>query len=130
MQKKPRRSSDTGRFSYDGLDRVLHEKARLGIMTSLTTRPEGLVFSELKQLCSLTDGNLARHLEVLADAGLVQSWKGTDGSRPQTLLRVTAEGRERFLEYLGELERVLRDAQSAAQSRRAIGGVPPGFVSA
>ncbi len=130
MQKKPRRSSDTGRFSYDGLDRVLHEKARLGIMTSLTTRPEGLVFSELKQLCALTDGNLARHLEVLADAGLVQSWKGTDGSRPLTLLRVTASGRERFLEYLGELERVLRDAQGAAQSRRAIGGVPPGFVSA
>ena len=57
-KKKSERDEDKGRFAYEGLERVLHEKARLGIMTSLVTRPEGLLFSELKRLCALTDGNL------------------------------------------------------------------------
>ena len=78
-----------GRFAYDGLDRVLHEKARLGIMTSLVTRPEGLLFGELKRLCALTDGNLSRHLDVLREAGLVEVWKGFENRRPQTLCRLS-----------------------------------------
>jgi len=102
-----------GRFSYDGLDRVLHEKARLGILTSLATRPEGLLFGDLRRLCALTDGNLNRHLEVLQEAGLVEVWKRFEGKRPQTLVRLSAEGRRRFLEYLGELEKVLKDAKKA-----------------
>ena len=65
-----------GRFAYDGLDRVLHERARLSIMTSLATQPDGLLFTDLKDLCSLTDGNLSRHLQVLHEAGLVEVWKG------------------------------------------------------
>ena len=65
-----KRTADAaGRYAYEGLDRVLHEKARLGIMTSLATRPAGLSFNELKQLCALTDGNLNRHLDVLHRAG-------------------------------------------------------------
>ena len=47
----------SGRFAYDGLDRVFHEKARLGIMTSLMTRSAGLSFLDLKQLCALSDGD-------------------------------------------------------------------------
>jgi len=43
-------------FSYDGLDRVIHEKARLGLLTSLIAHPKGLAFADLKQLCGLTDG--------------------------------------------------------------------------
>ena len=82
-----------GRFAYEGLDRVLHEKARLGILTSLSTRPEGLLFGDLKRLCALTDGNLNRHLEVLQEAGLVEVWKRFEGRRPQTLVRLGAEGR-------------------------------------
>ena len=58
-------------FSYDGLDRVIHEKARLSVMTSLISHPKGLAFNELKKLCGLTDGNLSRHVQVLAEAGLV-----------------------------------------------------------
>ena len=58
-------------FSYDGLDRVIHEKARLGLMASLMAHPKGLAFADLKQLCGLTDGNLSRHLQVLEEAGLV-----------------------------------------------------------
>jgi DNA-binding transcriptional ArsR family regulator len=119
MAKKPKaeRAEDSGRFAYDGLDRVLHEKARLGIMTSLVTRPEGLRFSDLKHLCSLTDGNLSRHLDVLREAGLVEVWKGFENRRPQTLCRLSAEGRDRFLAYLEELEQVIRDAMPRAAKR-------------
>lgn len=113
-----KKKDDGGRFAYDGLDRVLHEKARLGIMTSLVTQPEGLLFSELKRLCALTDGNLSRHLDVLHEAGLVEVWKGFDNRRPQTLCRLSVDGRKRFLAYLEELEQVLRDALPKA-SRRA-----------
>jgi DNA-binding MarR family transcriptional regulator len=110
VNKKP---SAAGRFAYEGLDRVVHERARLSILTSLATHREGLVFSELKQFCALTDGNLSRHLDVLREAGLVETWKGFEGRRPQTLVRLTRSGRQRFREYLTELERLLEDAQRA-----------------
>lgn len=106
----------TGRYSYAGLDRVLHEKARLGIMTCLVGRANGILFGELKELCSLTDGNLSRHLEVLNESGLIEIWKGFQGKRPQTLVRLSKEGRKRFLQYLAELGKVIRDAIPAAQS--------------
>jgi DNA-binding MarR family transcriptional regulator len=108
--------SDRGsaRFSYDGLDRVIHEKARLGVLTSLIAHPEGLAFADLKQLCGLTDGNLSRHLQVLQDAGLVKISKGYEGNRPHTSCRLTASGRRRFLDYLTVLEQVVRDAAEAA----------------
>ena len=103
-------SERPGRHAYEGLDRVLHEKARLGILTCLITRSEGLVFNELKMLCSLTDGNLSRHLKLLSEAGLIELWKGQGRGRPQTLCRLTDSGRKRFLHYLSELEKVIRDA--------------------
>ena len=90
------RRSRPGRFAYQGLERVLHEKARLGIMTSLVTRPEGLLFGELKRVCELTDGNLSRHLDTLHEAGLVELWKGYENKRPQTLCRLTAPGASGF----------------------------------
>jgi DNA-binding MarR family transcriptional regulator len=105
-----------GRFSYEGLDRVMHEKARLGILASLAAHAGGLLFNDLKQLCSLTDGNLSRHLAVLSEAGLVEIWRGTTGSRPQTMYRLTASGRRRFAEYISVLENVVADAQSEMQS--------------
>lgn len=83
---------EPGRFAYEGLDRILHEKARLGLMTSLFSQTEGLLFNELKKLCSLTDGNLSRHIQVLHEAGLVEVWKGYENRRPQTLCRLTPEG--------------------------------------
>lgn len=100
----------SGRYAYEGLDRLMHEKARLGILTSLLTHPEGVLFAELKQLCSLTDGNLSRHLQALEEAGLVEVWKGFRNRKPQTLCRMSKVGREKFLAYLAELEKVLRDA--------------------
>ena len=112
-------SHDSGRFAYEGLDRALHEKARLGMLTSLVAHPDGLKFGELRALCSLTDGNLSRHLDVLREAGLVEVWKGFEHRRPQTLVRLTPEGRRRFVAYLEELERVVRDALPRAESAPA-----------
>ena len=105
-----------GRFAYDGLDRIMHEKARLGILTSLVTHPEGLVWNELKDLCALTDGNLSRHLTALEDAALVEVKKGFVARRPQTVVRLSAAGRKRFVAYLEELERVVADAAGARES--------------
>ena len=122
MAAKKRQESerhDTGRFAYEGLDRALHEKARLGMLTSLVAHPDGLKFGELRALCALTDGNLSRHLEVLRESGLVEVWKGFERRRPQTLVRLTPDGRRRFISYLEELERVVRDALPKAESAPA-----------
>jgi predicted ArsR family transcriptional regulator len=107
-------------FAYDGLERVIHEKARLGILASLSTHTEGLAFSDLKQFCALTDGNLNRHLLVLQEAGLVEVRKASGGNRPQTLCRLTSQGRRRFVEYIGVLEQVVEDALQAGQTEPAL----------
>ena len=108
--------SQSGRFAYDGLDRVMHEKARLGLLTSLVAHPKGLAFADLKRLCELTDGNLSRHLQVLHEAGLVDVQKGYDQNRPQTICKITPSGRRRFLSYLAVLEQIVRDAAEAADA--------------
>jgi len=82
-----------GRYAYDGLARVFHEKARLSILSSLAANPEGLLFTELRTLCSLTDGNLSRQIQFLQSARLVEVWKRFHNNRPQTLCRLTNEGR-------------------------------------
>ena len=112
-------STSEGRFAYEGLDRVIHERARLSVLTSLLTNPKGLTFGDLKQLCALTDGNLNRHLSVLERAKLVEIVKGHDHNRPQTVCRITANGRKRYLDYLS-------DARAGGQgcskrNRRGIG---------
>ncbi len=89
---------------------MIHERARLSVLTSLITNPKGLTFGDLKQLCGLTDGNLSRHLQVLERENMVDIVKGHDHNRPQTMCRITASGRKRYLEYLSTLEQVVRDA--------------------
>lgn len=116
MSKKRPTSDSPGRFAYEGLDRVIHEKARLSIVTSLATHPAGLIFNDLKDLCALTDGNLSRHLHLLSEAGLIQIWKGFKDNRPQTLCMLTAEGRKRFIEYVTVLENIVTDAVGAEKS--------------
>lgn len=102
--------SGKSRFAYDGLTRVIHERARLSLLTSLLTHPKGLWFGELKDLCALTDGNLNRHLLVLEEAKLVSVNKAVEGNRTQTRCRITAMGRRRYLDYLAVLEQVILDA--------------------
>ena len=104
-----------GRFAYEGLDRVIHERAWLSILTSLITNPNALTFGDLKELCSLTDGNLSRHLRVLESAKIVEIVKGHDRNRPQTVCKITAVGRKRYLEYLSTLEQVVRDAAKGGE---------------
>jgi DNA-binding HxlR family transcriptional regulator len=116
---KPKTPASEGRFAYEGLDRVIHERARLSVLTSLITHPKGLTFNELKQLCSLTDGNLSRHLSVLEKDGIVEILKGHDKNRPQTVCRITASGRKRYLEYLDTLEQVVRDAAKVTEEQPA-----------
>ncbi len=99
-----------GAFAYEGLDRIIHERARLAILSSLASNEAGLTFNDLKDLCSLTDGNLSRQLQLLKDAQLLEIEKGTSGNRPQTICRLTRTGRKRFLEYIAELERVISNA--------------------
>jgi len=111
--------SSGGRFAYEGLDRVIHERARLSVLTSLLTNPKGLAFGDLKQLCALTDGNLSRHLSVLEKAKMVEILKGHDRNRPQTICRITANGRKRYLEYLSTLEQVVKDAAKGTKEERA-----------
>ncbi len=109
---KSRSSQSVAPFAYEGLDRVIHERARLSVLTSLITHPSGLSFAELKQLCALTDGNLARHLQVLEENKMVRITKEGDSGRPQTTVCVTTSGRKRYLDYLTILEKVVRDAAS------------------
>jgi DNA-binding MarR family transcriptional regulator len=116
---KPKSQLSEGRFAYEGLDRVIHERARLSVLTSLITNPKGLAFNELKELCALTDGNLSRHLRVLERAKMVQIAKGQDKNRSLTVCRITPSGQKRYLEYLTTLEQVVRDAANVTDGKAA-----------
>jgi len=113
--------SNEGRFAYEGLDRVIHERARLSVLTSLIANPKGLIFNDLKQLCSLTDGNLSRHLRVLESDKMIEIVKGHDRNRPQTICHITPAGRKRYLEYLSTLEQVVKDAVKGIKDEPAPG---------
>jgi DNA-binding MarR family transcriptional regulator len=115
---------DAGQFAYEGLDRVIHERARLGVLTSLIAHPNGLAFGDLRRMCQLTDGNLSRHLQVLQEADLVEVTKSFEHNRPQTFCRITEEGRARYLDYLGVLEQVVRDAAAAMKADPAFPTLP------
>jgi DNA-binding MarR family transcriptional regulator len=125
-QSSAQKIRERGRFAYEGLERLIHEKARLSILASLASHADGLIFADLKALCALTDGNLSRQITQLQEAGLVEVWKGHRNNRPQTLVRLSKEGRKRFMEYVGVLEEVLADATSAA--RRPTMPIPEGFT--
>lgn len=123
-QKASKRDEQPGRFAYEGLERILHEKSRLSIMTCLMTQPHGLLFNDLKKQCAMTDGNLNRHLDALFRAGYIEVWKKQVSVRSQTLFRVTTTGKKEFLAYLHELERLVQDALPAKQKSVASGNIP------
>lgn len=92
-------------FDFDKLDKTIHEKGRLGIMTLLATRPSW-PFQDLKAELKMSDGNLVTHLRTLHDAGLVAVTKEIF-DRPQTSYSLTAKGRTAFQEYLTVLEQIV-----------------------
>jgi DNA-binding MarR family transcriptional regulator len=125
---KAKAQSSEGRFAYEGLDRVIHERARLSVLTSLVTHPKGVAFGDLKQLCALTDGNLNRHLSVLEKAKMIEIVKQHDRNRPLTVCRITASGHARYVEYLSTLEQVVRDAAKVIEegpAARLVQGLSP-----
>jgi DNA-binding MarR family transcriptional regulator len=93
-------------FDFDKLDKAIHEKARLGIMTLLATRGSW-PFQELKAELNMTDGNLVTHLRILHDAGFVAVTKEVL-DRPQTSYSLTAKGRAAFQDYISVLEQIVK----------------------
>ncbi|HEY8314098.1 MAG TPA: transcriptional regulator [Candidatus Baltobacteraceae bacterium] len=107
----------TAPFAFSGLDRVFHERGRLAICSALVGNPDGATFTHLQEVCDLTDGNLNRHLHALGEMGIVETTRVTGRGRPQTIVRITSGGRERFLAYIDELEAIVRDVQRARKAK-------------
>ncbi len=95
-------------FAYAGLERIFHERGRLAVCTCLVANGAGMRFTDLQDACGLTDGNLNRHLHALAEVGIVTLERLRGAGRPVTIVRISHEGRQRFLAYIDELEAVVR----------------------
>ena len=98
--------------ALEALDETIHQKARLGIMSTLLALGEA-DFRLLKETLGLTDGNLSTHLALLEERGYVAVTKEFRGRKPHTSARPTERGRIAFREYLAALERIIQAAQSA-----------------
>ena len=94
-------------IDFSKLDKVIHEKGRLGIVMLLASRGEPWPFQDLKAELGMSDGNLITHLRTLSKAGYVDSEKVEGDSRPQTHYAMTQAGRQAFEEYLAILESIL-----------------------
>ena len=92
------------------LDRVIHEKGRMAIMSLLAANAE-LSFSELKQQLNMTDGNLTTHIKTLKQAGYVGVTKSVQNRRPLTTCSLTAAGRKAFADYIALLERIVQQSK-------------------
>jgi DNA-binding MarR family transcriptional regulator len=92
---------------YLQLDRVIHEKGRLAIMSMLAASPE-LSFTELRDALAMTDGNLTTHIRALQEAGYVSVAKSFQNRRPLTTCSLTAAGRKTFADYIKLLEQIVR----------------------
>ncbi|MBW2277205.1 MAG: transcriptional regulator [Deltaproteobacteria bacterium] len=89
------------------LSKVIHERVRLAIVSSLAARGK-LTFGELKELLEVTDGNLSVHASILEKNGLIRAVKEFAGRKPRTTFSLTAEGRREFKRYVAEIEQILR----------------------
>ncbi|MDQ2980070.1 MAG: transcriptional regulator [Acidobacteriota bacterium] len=92
------------------LDRIIHERMRLGIVSALAAQ-ETLTFNELKALLRATDGNLSVHARKLEDAGYIVCTKTFEDRMPRSAFRLTAAGRKAFERYLSHLEAVIKHAR-------------------
>ena len=93
------------------LDRVIHEKGRLPIMSLLAASTD-LSFTELRQTLRMTDGNLSMHIRTLQEAGFVSVTKSFRNQRPLTTCALTPAGRKAFTDYIDLLEQIVRQARS------------------
>jgi DNA-binding MarR family transcriptional regulator len=106
----PRPSPGRGGQIAPQLDRLIHERVRLGIVGALAVN-ESLSFQDLKRLLNTTDGNLSVHARKLEDAGYVACSKSFDGRVPKTEYRLTAAGRRALERYLDHMETLIRAAR-------------------
>jgi predicted ArsR family transcriptional regulator len=104
-------------FAYEGLERLFHERGRLAVCTCLIANPDGMRFKALQDACALTDGNLNRHLHALSETGIVTLERLRGSGRPTTMVRITESGKNRFLEYIDELEAVVRAVNESEPER-------------
>lgn len=93
------------------LDRIIHERVRLGIVSALAVN-DALTFNEMKDLLQVTDGNLSVHARKLEAAGYVSCKKSFEGRVPRTEYRITAAGRRALERHLAHLTAVIRWARS------------------
>ncbi len=103
---------------YEALEKIFHEPNRLSIMSALCGAQEGLSFTELKEQCNLTDGNLNRHLKVLEEAKVIKIRKSFVDSKPRTTVGLSDKGLDRFSEYLSALSEVLKGAAAAMPAEK------------
>jgi len=89
------------------LDRVIHEKGRLAIMSMLAASPE-LSFTEMRDALGMTDGNLTTHIRTLQEAGYLSVTKSFQNNRPHTTCSLTAAGKRAFSDYINLLEQIIR----------------------
>ena len=92
---------------FQQLDRLIHEKGRLAIMSMLAASPE-LSFTDMRNTLGMTDGNLTTHIRALQQEGYVSVAKSYQNNRPLTTCSLTAAGRKAFTEYIGLLEQIVR----------------------
>ena len=92
------------------LDRVIHEKGRLAIMSLLAASPD-LAFTELRDTLGMTDGNLTTHVRTLQQAGYVAVSKSYQNNRPLTTCSLTAAGRKAFTDYINLLEQIVQQTK-------------------
>ena len=95
---------------FHQIDRVIHEKGRLPIM-SLLAAGTGLSFTELRDDLGMTDGNLAMHIKTLQEAGFVSVTKSYSDKRPLTTCALTSSGRKAFASYIDLLEQIVQQAR-------------------
>lgn len=96
-------------IDFDKLDKLIHEKGRLSIMTLLAARPDWK-YQDLKAELNMSDGNLITHLRTLYKAGYVSMTKEVE-KRPQTSYALTTAGRKAFEDYLAVLEQILKSGR-------------------
>jgi len=97
-------------IDFDQIDKLIHEKGRLSIMTLLSTRGEW-AFQELKAELGMSDGNLISHLRTLGTAGYIKESRDESGNRPRTSYELTTAGRTAFKEYIELLGEIVKAAQ-------------------
>ena len=102
---------DKARSAAPSLDRLIHERLRLGIVSALAAN-ESLTFNDLKSLLNTTDGNLSVHARKLEDAGYITCSKSFEGRLPKTEYKVTASGRRALEAYLNHMETLIHQVRN------------------